>query len=103
MKKNLFEMGAKFEDGWSIEKESKEIVVKAFNEHNLKINKERRRGKVVTIVGPFFLEKEELKKLLKKIKSIVGAGGTIKDGSIEIQGDKGDLLKELLIKEGFRF
>jgi len=107
MKKQLFEMGANFEDDWSSDNKEKpkksSTEIKAPNKHNLHTAKEKRRGKVVTIVKPFFLESSELKKLLKELKSKLGSGGTIKDNTLELQGEVSQKAKELLIQKGFRF
>jgi len=108
VKKNLFEMGAKFEDGWSSDNKQKpkkedNYEILAPNKHNLIVQKEKRRGKSVTIIKEFFIKKDELKSLLKELKKILGCGGTIKNSSIEFQGDIANRVKEELIKRGFRF
>ena len=107
MKKQLFEMGAKFEDGWSSDNKqkpkSKVKEIKPINKHLLHTAKEKRRGKIVTVIKPFFLEVKELKAILKSLKSTLGNGGTVKDNTIELQGDVGQKVKELLIKKGFKF
>ncbi len=102
----MFEMGAKFDDGWSLEKEeikktTKEI--KAPQKHQLHFAKEKRRGKTVTIVKPFFLEKKELQALLKTVKKKLGTGGTHKEQSLEFQGEVQDALKSTLTELGFEF
>jgi len=107
MKKNLFEMGAKFEDNWSSDNKTKTKKVKQEikepNRHLLHFAKERRRGKVVTIIKPFFLENSKLKIVLKNLKSKLGSGGTIKDNSIELQGEVSQQAKEILVNLGFKF
>ena len=108
MKKNLFEMGAKFEDGWNSDNKQKpknedNYEILPPNKHSLTLQKEKRRGKAVTIVKEFFIKKDELKSLLKELKKILGCGGTIKNSSIEFQGDIADRIKEELTKRGFRF
>jgi len=107
MKKQLFEIGAKFEDSWSSDNKTKplkkKIEIKAPNKHNLTISKEKRRGKVVTIVKEFFIKPNELKSLLKTLKSKIGSGGTIKNNSIEIQGEVELKVKELLQKMEYKF
>lgn len=45
---------------------------------------------------------DALKKLAQKLKQRCGAGGTVKDGTIEIQGEHRDLLFSELTKLGYR-
>jgi len=107
MKKNLFEMGANFEDGWSSDNKSKpkksKQEIKEPAKHQLHTAKEKRRGKVITVIKPFYLEPNELKKLLKELKSRLGSGGTIKDNTLELQGEVSLKAKGLLQAKGFRF
>jgi len=103
MRENLFEMGANFSDNWSSDnkkKPSKEKIgeIKTPKEHKLYFSKEKRRGKVVTIVQPFFLDKKELQKLLKELKKSLGTGGTVKEKSLEFQGGVKESLKSQLEK-----
>jgi len=62
-----------------------------------------RGGKTVTVatgfVGIGLPEKEQL---AKKMQRACGAGGTVKDGRIEIQGDKRDEVARILTEAGFR-
>ena len=105
--KQLFEMGANFEDSWSSDNKSKpkkaKQEIKEPAKHQLHTAKEKRRGKVVTVIKPFYLETNELKKLLKELKSRLGSGGTIKDNTLELQGEVSIKAKELLQAKGFRF
>jgi translation initiation factor 1 len=108
MKKNLFEMGASFDDSWSSDNKTKvnnssKMEIKTPKEHRLHFAKEKRRGKVVTIVKPFFLDPKELNELSKKLKKMLGIGGTSKDDMLEFQGEVQEKLKENLTKLGFRF
>jgi hypothetical protein len=43
----------------------------------------------------------EKQDLAKKIQKSCGVGGTVKDGNIEIQGDKRDEVKRILTEAGF--
>jgi translation initiation factor 1 len=72
-------------------------------EHRLVFKREKRRGKPVTLVGEFFIDKDESKSLLKSIKKSLGSGGTFKDGWMELQGEKADAIRPLLEKVGYRF
>ena len=60
-----------------------------------------RKGKGVTIVTGFELSEPELVKLHKELKALCGAGGTLKDGVMEIQGEHRDRLVEALAKKGY--
>jgi len=108
VKSNMFEMGAKIDDGWSSDnknvplKESSKQTKKP-HEHLLHISKEKRRGKTVTIVSNFYLSKSDLQALLKSLKKSLGAGGTIRDSSLKIQGDLGNMIRGKLEEIGYRF
>jgi translation initiation factor 1 len=71
--------------------------------HFLLFKKEKRRGKTVTLVGPFFLDQEETTLLLTKLKKRLGCGGVYKEDFMEFQGELKDKLRELLLLEEFRF
>jgi len=59
-----------------------------------------RKGKGVTLVKGLTLEAGELKKLAKRLKQLCGTGGSIKEFTIEIQGDQRDAIKAELEKLG---
>ncbi|WP_224926087.1 translation initiation factor [Saliphagus infecundisoli] len=61
----------------------------------------RRYDKPVTIIEGFDLPDSEVESIASDLKSSVGAGGTVEDGRIEIQGDHRDRLPELLRDRGF--
>lgn len=61
-----------------------------------------RSGKVVSIVKNLVLTEEDLKTLAKKLKQECGAGGTVKDGTIEIQGEHRQRMAEVLQKIGYK-
>ncbi len=60
-----------------------------------------RKGKGVTIITGVPLVGAELKALAKTLKARCGSGGTVKDGTIEIQGDHRDLVIALLTDRDF--
>ena len=62
----------------------------------------RKKGKVVTVIRGLDLDPAGFKTLLKKLKTRIGSGGTLKGDCIELQGDQVDLALELLTKEGYR-
>ncbi|UXI04106.1 stress response translation initiation inhibitor YciH [Photobacterium sp. TY1-4] len=59
-----------------------------------------RKGKGVCIVTGLDLEDAQLKLLAAELKKVCGCGGSVKDGTIEIQGDKRDVIKATLEKKG---
>ncbi|MEM2838893.1 MAG: stress response translation initiation inhibitor YciH [Thermoplasmata archaeon] len=61
----------------------------------------RRYGKVVTVVEGFNSADIDLEELARKLKSKCAAGGTYKDGRIELQGDHKKKVKETLTEMGF--
>lgn len=61
-----------------------------------------RGGKVVSVVKNLILSEEDLKALAKKLKQECGSGGTVKDGTIEIQGEHRQRMAEVLQKLGYK-
>ncbi|AWO79466.1 MULTISPECIES: stress response translation initiation inhibitor YciH [Serratia] len=61
-----------------------------------------RKGKGVCLIAGVDLDDVALDKLAAELKKKCGCGGSVKDGVIEIQGDKRDLLKQLLEAKGMK-
>jgi translation initiation factor 1 len=70
----------------------------------LRIEKQGRGGKTVTVVDRLPKQEVYLKELTSELKKKCGSGGTYltdgADGVIEIQGDKRDLVRAVLAKRG---
>ena len=101
-------MGAHFNEGWSAdnkEKPSQAISkeIKTPQSHQLHLAKEKRRGKIITIVKPFYLEKDTLDDLLKTLKKKLATGGTVKENALEFQGDISGVLRTQLEALSYRF
>jgi len=101
-------MGADFSDEWSSDNKQKptkkvSTEIKEPNKHQLHFAKEKRRGKVVTIVKPFYLEKKDLQALVKILKKKLGTGGTVKEDSLEFQGDITEQVRKHLEGMEYRF
>lgn len=60
-----------------------------------------RKGKGVTLVTGIPLAGKELKDFAKKLKAKCGTGGTVKDNTVEIQGDQRDILVPILQEQGW--
>jgi len=102
-KLDLF-IGASFDDEWqqveeAVQKKAADIL--SPQEHRLIFRLEKRRGKAVTLVGPFALDAKEAAALLKSLKKSLGCGGTSKDGWMELQGDLRLKLQPLLLEHHF--
>lgn len=61
-----------------------------------------RKGKGVCLISGIDQDDATLSKLAAELKKKCGCGGAVKDGVIEIQGDKRDLLKQLLEAKGMK-
>ena len=80
--------------------------------HAVRVRRERsgRRGKTVTVAGPFYLTRDEASRLVKELKRACGSGGTVKSATdaagtpglfLEIQGDHVNRVVEQLQGRGF--
>ncbi|WON78695.1 stress response translation initiation inhibitor YciH [Serratia sp. UGAL515B_01] len=61
-----------------------------------------RKGKGVCLISGLDLDDAALEKLAAELKKKCGCGGAVKDGVVEIQGDKRELLKQLLEAKGMK-
>ena len=61
-----------------------------------------RKGKTVTVISGLQHNQVSLTKLLKKLKAQCGTGGTLRDGTIEIQGEHKQKLLDILVKLGYK-
>ena len=62
----------------------------------------RKPGKVVTVIRGLPAVGNDLPELLSRLKSRCGAGGAIKEDSIEIQGDHRERIRAALGELGYR-
>jgi len=62
----------------------------------------RKRGKLVTIIRGLPSAGGDLPNLLTKLKSACGAGGTLKESDLEIQGDQLERMRDVLGQLGYR-
>lgn len=76
----------------TIAKEQQKIVIS---------DVKRKYRKHMTIVEGLDEKQIDMKALTKLLKQKLACGGTAKEGVIELQGQHGKRVKELLVKEGF--
>lgn len=62
----------------------------------------RRYGKTVTVIDGIDENDIDINDLAKKLKNKCAAGGTAKDGRIELQGDHKKKVKAVLVDMGFK-
>jgi translation initiation factor 1 len=68
----------------------------------VRLDRKGRSGKSVTVIEGLQLSAQESEKLLKQFKAKLGTGGTVKDGSLEIQGDHCDAVITELARIGYK-
>ncbi len=107
-KKVLFTIGSALDHdkAWQFEEVKASSTPTNYQEpskHFLVLKMEKRQGKPVSMVGPFFLKKEELSKLCSLLKKKLGSGGTVRENWLEFQGECQGKIKLFLQAEGFRF
>ena len=67
----------------------------------LRTEKKGRGGKTVTVVYDLPRNPEFLKELSQDLKRACGAGGTVVEDGVEIQGDLRERVREALMKRGY--
>ena len=67
----------------------------------LKLDTKARKGKVVTIASGFNLSQIEIKSVMRQLKKKCSTGGTIKNNSIELQGNFIESVKSELTRQNF--
>lgn len=61
-----------------------------------------RGGKTVTLVQGLALPADDLAALGKRLRTACGAGGTVKEGLLEVQGDHVQRVLDWLAAQGFK-
>ncbi|MBI5205517.1 MAG: translation initiation factor [Nitrospirae bacterium] len=68
----------------------------------IRLDRKQRGGKSVTVIEGLLIPAKDREALLKRLKAGLGAGGTVKSSSLEIQGDHCDALITALANMGYR-
>jgi translation initiation factor 1 len=67
----------------------------------LRLEKQGRGGKAVTVVYDLPNNEKFLKELSLELKRACGTGGSVAENTVELQGDLRDRVRELLTKKGY--
>ena len=70
-------------------------------DQQVRVHREKRKGKWNTVITGMDPVANDLKRLLKELKNSCSAGGSVKDGHVEIQGDHRDRIVKLLAQRGY--
>jgi translation initiation factor 1 len=62
----------------------------------------RKKGKLVTVVRGLSPQESDLPGLLTKLQTSCGAGGSVQDDTVEIQGDHAEKVRDILRGLGYR-
>ncbi|WP_072621898.1 translation initiation factor [Spirulina major] len=68
----------------------------------IQVTRKGRKGKTVTIISGFQTSDATLKALLKTLKTSCGAGGAVKDMTLELQGDRAAQVPSILRPLGYQ-
>ena len=72
----------------------------AKTEQRIQITTDKKKfGKIITIVSGF--QDVDLKQIAKDLKHALACGGTVKENTVELQGDHTRSAKSALVKLGF--
>jgi len=98
-------IGSSWDEGWSFDNGSSQTTLTLIepSKHSLVFQKEKRKGKPVTLIGPFSISDKDAQELLSRLKKKLACGGAYKEGWMEFQGDIAVKIRELVEKEGYRF
>lgn len=68
----------------------------------LSLDRKQRRGKAVTLVANVPGDLDQLTTLAQQLRKLCGAGGSLKEGVIELQGDHRDKVEARLQTLGYK-
>jgi translation initiation factor 1 len=68
----------------------------------IQVSRKGKGGKTVTVITGFQHAPAQLTALAKKLKNQCGTGGTVKDNTVEIQGDHVAKILEILLELGYK-
>lgn len=79
---------------------SKKAAPAASGPVRVRVESKGRRGKTVTTISGLGFSEDDLRELTVTLKRLCGAGGAVKDGIVEVQGDHAATVLAELKKRG---
>ena len=98
--RNLCSVCGRFLHKCKCQDESHQTAQKTPRNPQIKLQKKGRAGKEVTVISHVGLGGAELHGLLQLLKKRLGTGGTLKNRSLEIQGNRVSEVREILASRG---
>lgn len=83
----IYSTNKDFFNDYQADNDEQETLAKDKQKLRVQLDSKQRAGKIVTVVGGFVGTDEDREALGKQLKTKCGAGGSVKDGLIMIQGD----------------
>ena len=83
----IYSTNKDFFDDYQADNDEQETLAKDKQKLRVQLDSKQRAGKVVTVVSGFVGTDEDREVLGKQLKTKCGAGGSVKDGLIMVQGD----------------
>lgn len=80
-----------------------QTILPAEQKIKIRLDKQHRGGKMVTLIENFIGTNADKEDIGKKLKTVCGTGGSVKDGEILVQGDNRDKVLQWLLKNGFKY
>lgn len=77
-----------------------EVIAKETQEIKVYVEK-KKFNRIYTIVEGIDAKEIDMKELVRKLKSKLACGGTVKEGRVELQGDHKQKTKGILVQMGF--
>lgn len=83
----IYSTNKDFFNDYQTDNDEQETLAKDKQKLRVQLDSKQRAGKVVTVVSGFVGTDEDREVLGKQLKTKCGAGGSVKDGLIMVQGD----------------